>query len=225
MRVGLLSSENWIGDLPEAVRAEIVRRSTLMRVDAGEEFSRAGETPKGVFQVVDGFLRLTGLQDDGRLNLITIYSAGNSFAETAVVARRPLNHTTQAMTPTTVRCLPRSAFWELYEAHREIPDALCRKFAAAIGRQIESRQLGTSRRLGKRVALIFEELALRTGRGGADGRTAIELPVTQQDFADHLGVTRQSIQREIRDLKSAGLISRDHRQWFVEDLAQLKRLV
>jgi CRP-like cAMP-binding protein len=224
MRVGLLSSENWIGNLPEAVQADIAARSTLMRAEAGEEFSTAGDMPKGMFQIVEGFLRLTGLQEDGGQTLITIYSAGNSFAETAVVARRPLNHTTQAMTPVVVRCLARADFWELYGRHREIPDALCRKFAAAIGRQIASRQLGATARLGKRVAMIFEELAQGAGRRLHSGRIAIDLPITQQDFADHLGVTRQSIQREIRDLKSARLIGREQRQWYVEDLAGLQRL-
>lgn len=224
MRVGLLTSENWIGALPEPVRAEIVARSSLIRVPAGAEFSTAGELPKGMFQVVEGFLRLTGLQEDGRQSLITVYGPGNAFAETAVVARRPLNHTTQAITPVTIRCLSRADFWELYEIHREIPDALCRKFAAAIGRQLASRELGVSRRLGKRVGMIFEELALRAGRALPGGRVAIDLPITQQDFADHLGVTRQSIQREIRDLKTARLIRREHRQWYVEDLAALNRL-
>lgn len=224
MRIGLLTSENWIGSLPEAVRAEITARASVTRLTAGEEFSAAGQTPRGIFQVVEGYLRLTGLQEDGRLNLITVYSAGNSFAETAVVARRPLNHSTQAITATTVRCLAQADFWELYEAHREIPDALCRKFAAAIGRQLASRQLGTSRRLGKRVGMIFEELAHRTGAPLPNGRVAINLPITQQDFADHLGVTRQSIQREIKDLKAAGLIGREHRQWHVCDLLGLRRL-
>jgi CRP/FNR family cyclic AMP-dependent transcriptional regulator len=224
MRVGLLSSENWISNLPQPVRADIIARSTLMRADAGEEFSTAGDMPKGMFQVVDGFLRLTGLQEDGRQTLITVYSAGNSFAETAVVARRPLNHTTQAITPVAVRCLARTDFWELYAKHPEIPDALCRKFAAAIGRQIASRQLGTAVRLGKRVAMIFEELVQGAGRPLQDGRIAIDLPITQQDFADHLGVARQSIQREIRELKAARLIRREQRQWYVENLAALKRL-
>jgi CRP/FNR family cyclic AMP-dependent transcriptional regulator len=224
MRIGLLTSENWIGSLPEAVRAEIIARASVTRLRAGEEFSAAGQTPGGIFQVVEGYLRLTGLQEDGRLNLITVYSAGNTFAETAVVARRPLNHSTQAITATTVRCLAQGDFWELYEAHREIPDALCRKFAAAIGRQLASRQLGTSRRLGKRVGMIFEELAHTTGAPLPDGRIAINLPITQQDFADHLGVARQSIQREIKDLKAAGLIGREHRQWHVCDLLGLRRL-
>src|SRR5688500_16546679 len=98
MRVGLLSSENWIGNLPELVQADIVARSTLLRAEVGQEFTSAGEMPRGMFQVVEGFLRLTGLQEGGGQTLITVYSAGNSFAETAVVARRPLNHTTQAMT-------------------------------------------------------------------------------------------------------------------------------
>lgn len=225
MRVGLLSSENWIGHLPETVRAHILGRAVQLKVSSGDDFSIAGETPRGIFQVVEGFLRLTGLQEGGGQTLIAIYGAGNSFAETAVVARRPLNHTTQAMTDVVVRCLARADFWELYAKHPEIPDALCRKFAAAIGRQIASRQLGASVRLGKRVAILFEELAQDAGRPLSDGRIAIKVPVIQQDFADHLGVTRQSIQREISDLKGAGLIGREHRQWFVEDLPRLKRLV
>lgn len=220
-RLGLITRENWIGKLPSTVRNEILGRCTMVDVAAGAELGRAGSPCPGLYQVVSGYLRLMGNQEDGRQVLITIYTAGNCFAEAPVVARRPFNHTTVAMTDTRARLLAASDFWELYEQHREIADALCHKFAAAIGRQLASRELRASNRLGKRIALILENLVEHCGEHYLDGSAVIRLPITQTDFAEHFDVTRQSIQREMSALKEAGVIARHGDLWLVRDCAKL----
>jgi CRP-like cAMP-binding protein len=221
--VGLISRENWIGDLPPPVRDELVERCTVIDVAAGATLGRAGEPCPGLYQIVSGYLRLMGNQEDGRQVLITIYSAGNCFAETTVVARRAFNHTTVAMTDSRVRLLAAADFWALYQEHREIADALCHKFASAIGRQLANRELRASNRLGKRIALMLENLVAHCGEHYLDGSALIRLPITQTDIAEHFDVTRQSIQREMSALKDAGVISRQGELWLVRDKAKLSR--
>jgi CRP-like cAMP-binding protein len=62
------------------------------------------------------------------------------------------------------------------------------------------------------------------GRTEADGSITIDLPLTQNDLADHLGVTRQAVQREIGGLKRLGVLTKRDGLWRVVDATILKRL-
>lgn len=218
---GLLNQEDWIGRLPPNVRDEMVSRCAIVDVAAGSELGRAGESCPGIYQVMSGYLKLLGRQEDGRQVLISIYCAGNCFAETTIVARRAFNHTTEALTDTRVRLLPAADFWQLYDRHREIADALCFKFASAIGRQLASREQRAAHRLGKRIALMIENLVDHCGERFLDGSVLIPLPITQTDIAEHFDVTRQSVQREMSEMKEAGIIARQGELWLVRNLGKL----
>ena len=216
MRRGMISTENWIASLPQRVQAVLAEHWIEENYSAGEEIRSAGEMPDGMIQVLSGYVRLHALQKDGRQLLITIYGAGNSYAETAVVGRRPLHHTSSALTHVCVRRMPIEAFWTLYATHPEIPEALCRKFANALSWQIAAREMRASKGLAQCIALLLQHASEICGKSYVDG-VEITCPFTQQDLADHLDVTRQSIQREIRELKRVGLIRRTGRRWLIRN--------
>jgi CRP-like cAMP-binding protein len=83
-----------------------------------------------------------------------------------------------------MRQLEHDDSWELYRRHPEIPETLCRKFAGAISRQMASRGQRASQRLGKRVAMMFDNLAEHAGSETSEGGVRIALPVTQRNIAD-----------------------------------------
>ncbi|MBY8829865.1 Crp/Fnr family transcriptional regulator [Hephaestia mangrovi] len=212
---GIVVADDWIGRLPPPLRQEVDSRVTIRSISAGDEFARAGSAARAVFRVRSGFLKQTGLQENGERTLLTIYAAGACFAETAVVAGLPLNHTTIALTDSVVECLASSDFWDLYDTHRDFPDALCLKFAQSIRRQVADREHRASSRLGARIAVLFADLARTTGVAEPDGRHFVTLPITQSDVAQHLGVTRQSVQREMATFKRDGSIVGRSGGWLI----------
>lgn len=219
----ILNVENWIATLPRDVQTAMGEQMLLVPLAAGDSLASAGDPTTAMFQVESGYLRLTGLQEDGRQVLFTIYGPGACFAETALVAQRPMNHSTTAMTEASVRRLPEAAFWHLYKAHPAIPDALCRKFASTIGRQLAARESRVADRLGRRVANMFAAL-VDSGERLPDGSAITRLPLTQTDIAEFFDVTRQSIQREMTSLKSAGLLRKVGRVCRVPDVDRLRRV-
>jgi CRP/FNR family cyclic AMP-dependent transcriptional regulator len=221
---GIINRENWIGELPKTVRDAVERRMTTFLVEPGMPVKRAGEAATRIFQVESGFLSLIGLHADGRQALITIYAAGNCFSETAMISKRVHNHTTVALTPAVMRQLEQNDFWELYHSHPEIPEALCRKFAQAISRQMASREQRATQRLGRRIATMFDNLAAHAGEAAAEGGIRISLPITQSDIADLFDVTRQSVHREVSHLKQLKLVEKQQGEWIVLDPLRLRRM-
>lgn len=224
MPPGIINRENWIAELPAAVQSAVESRMSRFTVEPGMPIKRAGEAATRIFQVESGFLSLIGLHADGRQALITVYAAGNCFSETAMIARRPHNHTTIAMTPAVMRQLEQADFWELYQRYAEIPEALCRKFANAISRQMASREQRATQRLGQRVAAMFVNLSEFAGQSEPDGSIRITLPLTQSNIADLFDVTRQSVQREINQLRDWGIVEKRLSSWFVLEQCRLARL-
>ncbi len=218
----ILNTDNWIDSLPAAVRDAILERIRPIELAAGRALYEAGDAAAGVFHVAGGHLRLTGLQQDGRQVLITLYAPGACFAETAVVARRRLNHSVVAMTPSTVGLLPAADFWDLYDRWPAIADALCRKFAETIGRQLAAREARAAQRLGQRIAALFVDLADRCGVPTGDGVVVVDLPLTHTDLAEFFDVTRQSVQREMTLLKRMTGLSKVGGRWEITVMKALR---
>ena len=221
---GLLSTENWIAELPDAVRQEVLSRMIPRDLAPGEVLTQAGETSVGCYQLEAGYLRLVADHADGRQTLILIFRPGNCLSESPLVAQRPPNHTTIALTNARVRLLPVDDFWTLYHQHAAIPEALCRKFAISMSRLLTRREIAVTRRLREMVAFVFCNLAQQCGRPEPDGSITIDLPLTQNDLADHLGVTRQAVQREVGALKNLGALTKRDGFWRVLNAATLQRL-
>ncbi|HWW57533.1 MAG TPA: Crp/Fnr family transcriptional regulator [Sphingopyxis sp.] len=195
-----------------------------VEVAPGEIIAEAGRSATRMFQVAEGYVRLVGLHEDGSEALITIFVAGNCFAETAVVSRRPYNHTSIAMVKSRVRVLHENDFWDLYHSHSAIPEALCRKFAAIISRQFTAREMRATTRLRVQIANMFADFAEKCAGDLTSSPIALDFPFTQSDIASIFDVTRQSVQREVTYFKEQQLVEKRDGAWTVLDLDRLRRM-
>jgi CRP-like cAMP-binding protein len=221
--VSLIYKENWIGEVPPAVQQAILARMQTIKLAKNASLKQAGEAPGAIFQVEDGYLKLMRHLPDGRSLLILLYSTGNTFGETAVITGRPMyDHTTVALVPCRVRRLAVTDFWELYARHREISDALCRKFARLVALQFDRQDLKATLRLGSRIAVMFANLAEQLGSSDQNGGVTFTLPISHSDIAAHVEATRQAVQREIAALTAAGLVHRRDDRWSVPNLNLLR---
>lgn len=222
--IGIMSGEDWIGELPEHVRDAIMLRMVPQDVSAGTILKRAGDPPSAMYHVESGYLRLLGLHHGGQQVLILIYRKGNNFSESILVSHRSANHSTVALTDARVLRLARADFWDLYHRHPEIPEALCRKFANNISRQFVAREMRHTHRLRKLIALLFENLAEHCGVPVPGGEIEISIPLTQSDVAEHYDVTRQSVQREIGLLKTERILTKQQGIWRIADIVRLRQI-
>lgn len=213
--------ENWIAALPADLRARLEACAVERAYDPGETVVRAGAPAAGVHQVMEGYIKVTGLTADGREGLIVVYGPGNCWGESPLIAERPHHHTTTAMTPARVRLIPRADFLRVFHADGAVSVALCRKFSKAMSRLIRHGEAQAADRLSRRVAACFYAFARDLPAEGA--RCLIDVPLTQSDLASFLGVTRQSVQPEIAALRAAGVLEKRGAAWAVLDVARLRR--
>jgi predicted transcriptional regulator len=71
---------------------------------------------------------------------------------------------------------------------------------------------------------MLVNIAEHCGEAMKEGGIRIPLPITQSDIADHLGATRQAVQREIGAMKRAGLLYKRDGRWHLASLEAMRFL-
>ena len=163
-----------------------------------------GDAATHVFYLLEGFLRISRTLQDGRRAVLGFAYAGDlvglSFQDTYLL-------TAEVVKAVRLKRLARRRFEELIDKADLRPLLL-----AEIRRELSSAQEQIVR-LGRtsaeeRVATFLLNLALRV-RSASDAADPdeIDLPFGRLDIADYLGLTVETVSREISKLKRDGLIS------------------
>lgn len=217
-------NENWMGQLSIDAARFVRLNGVVSAFRAGEEISAAGVESTGIYQVQKGFAKLTRSTRNGETSLLFVFGVGNSWGESPIVGDRLTRHACVALTDCEILTLRKSAFLRLYREYPEVPDLLCRRFARSMSRSVRAHPLPPSEKLGTVLARTLLDCIIDLPCA-VDGKSCeIDFPLTQSDIASHLGVTRQSIHRELSALKSMGIIEKPKERWIVRDAKRLQAL-
>ncbi|WP_298089574.1 Crp/Fnr family transcriptional regulator [uncultured Sphingomonas sp.] len=107
----------------------------------------------------------------------------------------------------------RSAIARAFTWFTIVENAVLSEWALSLGRQ-------TAR---ERLARLLCELAMRLGGTSGDA-PSYELPVTQEQLADALGLTSVHVNRTLQQLRADGLVAIEARRVTLPDLAALRRV-
>lgn len=215
---------NWIAELPHDARRAIEARFEYRNLASGEVLGETGQPCEGMYQVQSGYVKLLGDQPDGERALLAIYIPGNCFCESPVIDGRPHHHTTIAAGPARIGVLKKADFDELYNQHPSIPEALCRKLASTLSSLLSYRETQNQTTVAQRVALVLHNLAEISQTPRLDRYKEIDVPITISELSTFLGLTRQTIQKEISQLKRRNVITKLPGNWAVREMNVLAGL-
>jgi CRP/FNR family transcriptional regulator, cyclic AMP receptor protein len=222
MRIAGLN--NWISELAPHIREELRSRMHKRHIPAGQLIREAGDPGLSICQVDEGYIKLVADLPGGERALLAFYVPGNVFGETAVICGRSLFHTTIAATDVTLSALSKTEFDACYARFPEIPEALCRKFAYTVSSTIHFREVKAQHSIGAQVAIVMLNLAECSSTPYIGNSKEIDIPITIAELSAFLGVTRQTVQKEITKLKNARLVSKSLSRWKINDVGKLSEL-
>lgn len=165
------------------------------------------------YLIKSGYIKRYLIANDGALGVQSIYGPGYFFPLTPVfstlfdqnINRGAETYYYQTMTPVQIYCIENSV---LAEKVKEYP-LLYKDLLFESGRRLQSniQQLENvsfrhaDRRLAHQLVYFARQFGEKTDSG-----TKISLPLTQQDLADILSLTRETVSREMSKLKNKQLI-------------------
>lgn len=195
----------------------------VKKLPAGAHIVRDGDTPDFCTLLLSGFAYRYKLTGEGGRQIISLHCAGefldlqNSFLGVA-------DHSVQMLTEGELAPIPPGILQELALTRPSIARALWidtlidaaifREWVVNVGRR-DSRA---------RVAHLLCEFSLRLEAAGLAKNHQYELPMTQEQLADAVGLTSVHVNRVLKQLGEAGLIRRDRRSITIEDWDRMRAI-
>jgi len=178
-----------------------VRRTASERtLKAGQHLFRVGNRTVGLYEVVEGKVRLVRVDRSGREAILQAAGAGDTLAEASLFS--PTYHCDAiATTAARVRLYPKTVL--LKELERD--PKIARAFAAMLARQVMTLRT----RLEQRNIHSARDRVLHYLAVNADPRMrSVVLTGTLKDLAAELGLTHEALYRTLAEMASRGEIER-----------------
>lgn len=199
-----LSVNPWFNSVPLAERKALLAAADLVHLRPGEMLFRKGDTGGGFFAVLSGALKVSTLGEDGREGILSVLEAGIWFGETSHFDGEPRPHDVTAVEVTEVLVIAPPAFARLMRRNAfalAMAVLMSVRIRALYGLVEDSMLRTTSMRVARRL------LALTHGDAtmAPDARSSVA--VSQEALAMMLGITRQTLSKELKVLVRAGVLT------------------
>ncbi|MCX8999780.1 Crp/Fnr family transcriptional regulator [Rhizobiaceae bacterium BDR2-2] len=190
------------GTLTPAQLFELNRHSTRRKIDAGNELIGQGELVSHYSNILSGVIKLSKMMADGRQQIVGLQFAPDFLGRPFLCES---TMTAEAATDTEICTFPKSLIERLAN---ETPDLERRLHAQSLKELDEAREwmLTLGRKTAQeKVASFLHMIATHIDPENGEQNT-FDLPLSRADIADFLGLTIETVSRQMTKLRKDGVI-------------------
>ena len=188
----------------------------------GTDIVSEGDDPKVVRLVLAGWAYRYKQLPDGRRQVVALFLPGDLCDHTVFVLSE-MDHSIGALSAVTLVEIQPATFETLMAEHPRVTRALWWEglVSAAVQREW---MLNLGRRsAGERLAHVFCEVFYRLRGIGLTQGTTCDMPLTQTDLADLIGMTPVHVNRVLQMLRRQRLVELKSRRLTIPDLPTLEK--
>ncbi|WP_296696885.1 Crp/Fnr family transcriptional regulator [Rhodoferax sp.] len=209
----------WFAGLSARHRHALLAAGEPLHLRAGEMLYRQGDAPGGFFGIVSGSFKVSTLREDGKEGILVVIEAGNWLGETSLFDGLQRPHDVTALGPAEVLVVGPPAFDSLM-ASPAFARAMCVLLTSRVRLLYSLVEDTMLRAISTRVARRLLALARGDSAVLKDSRSV--LPVSQEALAMMLGVTRQTLSKELKALVRDGVVRIGYGRLEILSLAALE---
>jgi CRP/FNR family transcriptional regulator len=186
----------------------------------GDALIRTGEDSTVIYRLESGWVARTRELGDGRRQIVTVFLPGDLMGVKSMLLERQ---------PDMIECLTSASVRSI--DHQRLRDLIAQDGAVAMRvmfqlAEDERRLHNWIAALGRghadeRIATLLLDLRGRLSRVGLAAGESFHLAMTQQEIADHLGLTLVHVNRVLRRLREAGVVTVSRGVVTIDELAKL----
>lgn len=188
------------------VRDALGREGRIQTVPRGRTLVWEGEDALLVANVIEGVLKLSTSTSDGREQIVgVVYPSdfiGRPFGERS-------QHSVTALIDSRVCLFPRGAFDRFAHSHPELEHRLLERALDELDRARRWMLLLGRKSATEKVASFLLEMSSRLAEAGCQPNQPLdtfELPLDRQQIADVLGLTIETVSRQLSAMRASGVI-------------------
>jgi CRP/FNR family transcriptional regulator, cyclic AMP receptor protein len=192
------------------------------RLRRGEVLFHEGDSGDKLYIVTDGKIKLGRTSSDGRENLLAIMGPGQMFGELSLFDPGPRSATVTAITDTSFLSLSHEDMMRWLDGRPAVALGLLSQLAGRLRRSNDVVADLVFSDVPGRVAKQLLELADRFGRTADDG-VHVHHDLTQEELAQLVGASRETVNKALADFASRGWIRLEPRSVVIMDVERMKR--
>ncbi len=200
-----LKNINLFHGMSEQQMRMVEQRTVMREVRRREVLYLPGDAGDRIYLLKRGVVKISALQEDGREVLLALLRKGEVFGEEAVLDTAPRDHMAEAYEDALICIITRQDFMEMLRSNPEMTF----KVTKLIGLRLKTFRTRVEHLLFKgasqRLAATLLELGREHGVTDAQG-VLVPLRLSQQDLANLIGVTRESVNLALSDFRRRGLV-------------------
>lgn len=195
-------------DLPQQKLYNFFQTGRRLQYEKGEIVLRAGEEPRGVYLIEFGYMKVYSLAKDGTEHTHVMYEPGDIFPVMWIFKDAVRNVYYQATAPATLWIVSKSDFKKFIASQSDVAMLILEQvtdmFRLYAGRIDNLMYSNSYERTAYRLLSLMDRLGNETGDSWV-----INAPVTHQDIASSVNLTRETVSRCMQRLKNKGFIATD----------------
>src|SRR5690606_28844437 len=207
----------WAGELTEEEFARACRGMVERRFPAGSYICHRGDRLDYWTGVADGLIKISAISRSGKAMTFAGVASGSWFGEGSVLKNEARKYDVVALRDTRLMMMTRATFMWLFENSTGFNRFLVRQLNERMGQFIATieydRILHPKARVARNLSWCFNPVLYPSA--GTD------IAISQEELALLVGVSRQVVNRSLKELEAEGLLKAEHNRITVFDVAAL----
>ena len=210
-------------DLDHGTRKQLESIAKAETLSDGQEIGVVGSLVPGLYLIVEGTVRVNSLSVDGAQFYVGALTSGELHGLVSVMDKKPCLHFVRVVDSATVVFIPAVSFRGLVYSNQtlleKVIDLLCDRvrFLSAV-----SDRFALTKPLD-RVAQCLADISDGYFSTSENRLVEAELEINQYDLSSMLALSRQSVNRSLKDLEAKDLITVGYNRIHLNNLPELRR--
>jgi CRP/FNR family cyclic AMP-dependent transcriptional regulator len=183
-----------------------------------------GQTPRGVFILCSGKVKLSTSSADGKTLILRISEIGEVLGLAATVSGKPYQATADVLEPTQANFIGRNDFLNFLRENGEVAFRVAQQLSENYYHALdEMRTIGLSHSAGEKLARFILDWCAQHDQG--NGEIRAKLTLTHEEIAQMIGASRETVTRLFADFKKKHLLEIKGSTVVIRDKPGLEKLL
>lgn len=183
-----------------------------------------GDLRQAVFFIFKGIIKIYKIDSDGNEQIVTFLKEGEMFPHTGFFDTTPYPATATVVEAAELFVIPIQAFEQLMLDMPTIAVKVMRVMGEKIREFQAKLQAFVTQDVNRRIVSFLVRMAESHGVK-ADCGLRIDIPMTNQEFANMVGTTRETVNRVMNNLKKESILDMNRQGIVIFDYKRLREMM
>lgn len=184
---------------------EIVNKINHKEFNKGDVIFTEGNIANTLYFINEGKIKLYKYTKDGKEQILHILSEGDFFGELELIKPSKYGFNSKAIEDAKICTLTKEEMKDIMMKNPEIGIKVLETVGERLSKVENLVQNLATNDVDSRMAYLIIELMEKYGEN-VEGNISVKLPISREDMASYIGVTRETISRKLKKLEDENLI-------------------